>query len=91
MLKKPFGAKAALYNEFMHPHVLTVQLWSDWTPAMGINETRRRLEKVSKKPLPPMDATDFSESVQDYLYDYNVVRDVKDFVSRRGLQNGFTH
>ena len=80
--------KAELYNQFMHPHVLTIQLWSDWTPAMGNNEIRQRLEKVSKKPLPPMDATEFSQPVQNYLYDYNVIKDVEEFLSKSKKENG---
>ena len=80
--------RAVLYNDFMHPHVLTIQLWSDWVPAMGRNEIRQRLEEVSMKPLPPMDAGEFSQPVQDYLYDYNVIKEVQEFLSRREPLDG---
>ena len=74
--------KAELYNSFVHPHILTIQLWSDWFPAMGNNEIRQKLEKLSKKSLPPMDASEFSRPVQDYLYDYNVIEEVKAFLEQ---------
>ena len=80
-------AKGEMYNKFMQPHVLNIQLWSDWTPAMGRNEVRQRLEKVSRKPLPPMDAGELSQDVLDYLYEYNVIEDVKDFMAKEGARS----
>ena len=75
-------ARSKLYNEFMHPRILTPQLYSDWSPAMGRNEIWQRLEKVSRKPLPPMDASEFSQAVFEFLWDHDVVADVRSFMSQ---------
>jgi 2-polyprenyl-6-methoxyphenol hydroxylase-like FAD-dependent oxidoreductase len=74
--------RAKLYNEFMHPRILTPQLYSDWSPVMGRNEIWQHLEKISSKPLPPMDASEFSESVFEFLWNHDVVADVKQFMSQ---------